>query len=144
MGLRRDGREAAVQFLFASELHGTQAQSPEERAAFWELHSAKRGAREYAERLVQGVLEHQEEIDGKITAVAENYRFERIANVDRNILRLAVYELLFAGDVPPPVAINEAIEIAKKFSAGESKSFVNGILDKISAEARGKSGKQPA
>jgi N utilization substance protein B len=139
MGLRRDGREAAVQFLFASELHGGQPQSPEERAAFWALHSAKRGAREYAEQLVRGVQDHQEEIDQRIAAIAENYRLERIANVDRNILRLAVYEILFTPDVPPPVVINEAIEIAKKFSAGESKSFVNGILDKIAASAREKS-----
>lgn len=144
MGLRRDGREAAVQFLFASELHGQQPQSPEESAAFWDLHSAKRGAREYAEQLVRGVLEHREEIDRRIAAVAENYRLERIANVDRNVLRLAVYEILFTPDVPPPVAINEAIEIAKKFSAGESKSFVNGILDKIASGAPEKGARKTA
>jgi N utilization substance protein B len=135
MGRRREGREAAVQFLFAHELHGTKEQCAEECEAFWELHSAKKGAREYAEELVKGVQKHREAIDERIAAVAVNYRIERIANVDRNILRLAVYELLFVPAVPPPVVINEAIEIAKKFSAGESKSFVNGVLDRIAGGA---------
>lgn len=134
MGKRREGREAAVQYLFAHELHGEP--SPEEREGFWSLHNAKPGAREYAESLILGTLSHQREIDDHLAAVLENFRIERLANVDRNILRLAVFELMQVEDVPAPVIINEAIEIAKKFGATESGGFVNGILDRLAARVR--------
>lgn len=137
MGKRREGREAAVQFLFASELHGEH--SPEEQEAFWTVHNAKNSVRTYAESLVQGVKAHVPEIDATIAPVLENFRIERLAAVDRNILRLAVYELMFVPDVPAPVVINEAIEIAKALGAGESGSFVNGILHKVAQKARPKS-----
>jgi N utilization substance protein B len=129
MGRRREGREAAVQFLFAHELHAEH--SDEEKESFWSLHMAKKGAREYALELIKGVLTHLPEIDARIESTAENYRIERLANVDRNVLRLAVYELLFVPEAPPPVVINEAIEIAKKYGATESGGFVNGLLDRI-------------
>lgn len=137
MGKRREGREAAVQFLFASELHGKH--SPEEQEAFWTVHNAKASVRAYAESLVKGVQENQAVIDAYIEPVLENFRIERLANVDRNILRLAVYELAFVQDVPAAVIINEAIEIAKSLGAGESGSFVNGILHKIGQKVRAKS-----
>ena len=92
---------------------------------------AKKGARAYAEDLVKGVLAHLTEIDRCIESAVENYRMERLAAVERNILRVAVYELNHLSDAPPPVVINEAIEIAKKFGATESGGFVNGILDRI-------------
>ncbi len=129
MGRRREGREAAVQYLFAHEIQS--AENPAGDDAFWDLHMAKKGARAYAENLVKGVLVHLTEIDQCITAAVENYRMERLAAVDRNILRVAVYELNHIADAPPPVIINEAIEIAKKFGATESGGFVNGILDRI-------------
>jgi transcription antitermination protein NusB len=133
MGLRREGREAAVQFLFANDLHlGAGNISEDERAAFWDIHSAKRKAREYAEKLIDGVVSRLTEIDAQLRAATDNFSLERMASVDRNILRLAVYEFLAATDVPRPVVINEAIEIAKKFATGESASFVNGVLDRIS------------
>jgi len=134
MGLRREGREAAVQYLFAHELHentGT-ASTEEEDAGFWEIHSAKRGARTYAETLIKGVIAILPQLDKHIAKATENFSLERLANVDRNILRLAVYEMIVATDVPRPVVINEAIEIAKKFATSESASFVNGVLDRIS------------
>lgn len=134
MGKRREAREAAVQHLFARELQGKLG--GEEDEAFWSLHMARPAAKSMAEELVRGVLEHREEIDRIIQNAVENYRLERLANVDRNVLRLAVYELLRAPDVPAPVVINEAIEIAKKFGASESSSFVNGILDRIATETR--------
>lgn len=137
MGKRREGREAAVQFLFASELHGEH--SPEEQEAFWTVHNAKNSVRTYAESLVLGVKTHVQQIDETIAPVLENFRIERLAAVDRNILRLAVYELMFVPDVPAPVVINEAIEIAKALGAGESGSFVNGILHKVAQKARPKS-----
>jgi N utilization substance protein B len=134
MGKRREGREAAVQFLFAHDLHGEH--SPEEQEAFWEIHNAKPSVRRHAELLSRGVLTHRTEIDNVITPVLQNFRMERLANVDRNILRLAVYELLYEREVPVPVVLNEAIEIAKSLGAGESGGFVNGILDQIAKQTR--------
>lgn len=136
MGKRREGREAAVQFLFAHELHAEH--SVEEQSEFWGIHNAKASVRAYAESLIKGVLEHLPQIDQIIVPVVRNFRIERLANVDRNILRLAIYELLYVPDVPAPVIINEAIEIAKNLGAGESGSFVNGILHKIAQQVRPK------
>jgi transcription antitermination protein NusB len=139
MGLRREGREAAVQFLFAHDLQAGKLSS-EEREAFWEVHSAKRGARNFAENLINGVLARLAEVDHRIATVTENFSIERLGNVDRNILRLAIYELMAVPDVPPPVVINEAIEIAKKFASAESASFVNGVLDRISRDLKASAG----
>ena len=139
MGLRREGREAAVQFLFAHELHQAAGNpSDEESRAFWDIHSAKRGARAFAENLIKGVIARLPEIDRHIAKATENFSIERLGNVDRNILRLAIYELMAVPDVPQPVVINEAIEIAKKFASAESASFVNGVLDRIGREVRPK------
>jgi N utilization substance protein B len=134
MGKRREGREAAVQFLFAHELHAEH--TLEEQEAFWSIHNAKTSVRTYAEKLIRGVLAHLTEIDAIIGPVVENFRIERLAMVDRNILRLAVYEFLHVPEVPTPVAMNEAIEIAKNLGGTESGSFVNGVLHKIAQTAR--------
>ncbi len=134
MGKRREGREAAVQFLFAHELHAEH--TLEEQEAFWSIHNAKTSVRTYAEKLIRGVLAHLTEIDAVIGPVVENFRIERLAMVDRNILRLAVYEFLHVPEVPTPVAMNEAIEIAKNLGGTESGSFVNGVLHKIAQTAR--------
>lgn len=84
---------------------------------------------EHAKRLVSGTLEHLEEVDGLIVSQAENWRLERMPAVDRNILRLGVYELLYEADVPKLVVIDEAIELAKQYGSENSSSFVNGLLD---------------
>jgi N utilization substance protein B len=137
MGLRRDGREAAVQYLFAHELHaGTGSPTPEEVHAFWELHSAQKGARKFADELTNGVLSHLEEIDRHISDASTNFHISRLANVDRNILRLAVYELLKNTALPVPIIITEAVEIAKKFGAPESSGFINGVVDRIARSVR--------
>ena len=86
---------------------------------------------EFALRLVEGTLAHREAIDKKLQAVARNWDIRRMANVDRNVLRMAMYELMFCKDVPPKVAINEAIELGKKYSTANSGGFVNGILDRV-------------
>lgn len=135
MGKRREGREAAVQCLFADDLQGKV--SEEARREFWELHSARPGARELAEAWVKGVHEKRGEIDELITSVLKNFSLERLAVVDRNILRLAVYELKFSDDLPAPVILNEAIEIAKALGDTESGGFVNGVLQKLSEMIRG-------
>jgi N utilization substance protein B len=134
MGKRREGREAAVQYLFSLDMHGKAEEGQLE--TFWTLHTAKTSTRLYAESLIKGVLEHQTAIDEQIRGCLVNFSFERLSTVDRNVLRMAVYELLYCPDVPPPVVLNEAIEVAKALSAGESGSFVNGVLDRLAKKLR--------
>jgi N utilization substance protein B len=130
MGARREGREAAVQFLFQLDLN--RAEPEELERAFWILRPVEHPRTpEFAKALVKGVRAHQAEIDAQIQALATNYQLRRIAAVDRNILRVAVFELLHRSDIPPIVAINEAIEIAKAFGSEDSGRFVNGILDRL-------------
>ena len=132
MGARREGREAAVQFLYQRDLQGsTNSESIDD---FWELRPATKRVREFGMALAEGVLSNQESIDERIRKVASNYDLHRIAAVDRNILRIAIYEMLFCADVPPVVSINEAIEIAKRFGSEDSGRFVNGVLDKVRSE----------
>jgi N utilization substance protein B len=146
MGKRREGREAAVQYLFQIDLNGEK--QPGDAETFWALRSGPGKApvppktRAFAEELVQGVLSHLEEIDGWIKKFTANYELNRLAAVDRNILRMAIYEMLHALDVAPVVIINEAIEIAKKFGTDKSGGFVNGILDRIKQEL-GRPARQP-
>ncbi len=104
-------------------------------ASFWQPLDESSPVREFAERIVKGTVEHKEQIDSVIRRYAENWLPERMAMVDRNILRAAAYELLYEKDTPPAVVINEALEIAKKFSMKESSAFINGILDKIAKSA---------
>ncbi|MES2573276.1 MAG: transcription antitermination factor NusB [Verrucomicrobiota bacterium] len=140
MGKRREGREAAIQFLYQLDLN---RENPTELySAFWSLRtgpgheSVSSKTRAFTEQIVAGVTAHIEEIDGHIKKSVANYDLHRIAPVDRNILRLAIYEMLFCTDVPPVVSINEAIEIAKKFGGEESGRFVNGILDRVRGELK--------
>jgi N utilization substance protein B len=130
MGLRREAREAAVQFLYQIDTHQP-ADLATAEAEFWKQNDAKANVREFATDLLRGTLEKKTEIDAKITSLADNWDFNRLAVVDRNILRLAMYEMLFRPEIPPVVSINEAIEIAKKFSSAESGKFVNGLLDRV-------------
>ena len=108
--------------------------SPEKMDDFWEFLPTKPRVREFAQPLIDGMNAHLEEIDERIRRYAENYEFRRIATVDRNVLRLAIYEMLYRDDIPPVVSINEAIELAKKFGGAESGRFVNGILDQVRKE----------
>ena len=123
-----------MQLLFAHDLHG--GWSGEERAAFWELHSAAPQLRDEAETMAHDIVAHLPEIDETIAASVQNYSFDRLNSVDRNILRLGVYELLYRPDVPHAVVINEAIEIAGRFATEESARFVNGVLDRVAQSAR--------
>jgi transcription antitermination protein NusB len=138
MGKRREGREAAVQYLYQLDLNGRELTIPP--AQFWDLRSGPNipktppKIRIFAEQLIAGVTAHLDEIDEHIKKHAANYQLHRIAAVDRNILRVAIYEILFSEDVPPAVSINEAIEIAKRFGSEDSGRFVNGLLDRIRGE----------
>ncbi len=135
MSLRRKSREAVLQFLFQDDFKGFEAgseQNLEQRFAdFCVLYEVQKKARPYAAILLQGVYEKRQEVDAIISRHASNWRLERIDVTDRNILRIAVYEIMQQNDVPPEVAINEAVEIAKRFCVEDSPAFVNGILDAV-------------
>ena len=127
MGERRRARELALQMLYRHELAGD---PPEAMVAdFDELRKASEGARRFALELATGVLEHLEELDRELAIQTANWRLDRLAAVDRNILRLAAFELLHRPGTPPAVVIDEAIELAKRFGSAESPRFVNGVLD---------------
>ena len=127
MGERRRARELALQMLYRHELAAASVESMLED--FDELRRAPERVREFALHLVRGTLGRLPEIDAELSEQTTNWRLERLAAVDRNILRLAAYELLYEPDTPPAVVIDEAIEIAKRFGADESARFVNGVLD---------------
>jgi transcription antitermination protein NusB len=133
MGKRRKAREVALQFLYQLEQNGASDPTPFE-VEFWERHPVDDEAREFASSLVHGAKRRQPEIDKRIAESTEHWDLDRLAVVDRNILRVAVYELLFEPGVPGKVAINEAIEIAKRYGTNESSAFVNGILDRCKEE----------
>jgi len=131
MGSRRKARECALQMLFAADVAGTRGD--ELARTFWsELADGEleTGAREFATRLAIGTLEKLAEVDERIRSRAEHWRITRMALVDRNVLRLAVYEFLHEA-TPRTVTINEALEIARRFSTYEATQFINGILDAI-------------
>jgi N utilization substance protein B len=132
-GKRRIARELAVQFLYQYDLSGGSLE--EALPLFWETQSeVSEDGRKFTEELVQGVVEHRVAIDERIAKYTDNWDLPRIAAVDRNILRLAMYEMMFRDDIPPVVSINEAVDIAKKFSTRESGAFVNGILDRLKTD----------
>ena len=135
MGKRRKAREVALQFLYQLDLHEV-ADPASQEAEFWARHPVDRATREFAESLVRGSKQHQAKIDQLLAEYTEHWDLDRMAVVDRNILRLAIFELLHEAEVPPKVAINEAIEIAKKFGTRESSRFINGILDRVHKELR--------
>lgn len=157
MGMRREARERAIQFLFQCDLNAPD-KLDEELDHFWDSQrraalaqasdgkatwgekvelppptTAEAELRLFADPLIRGTLEHRAEADAVITQHAKNWDLDRMAAVDRNILRLAIYEMLHREDIPPVVSINEAVDIAKKFSTHDSGKFVNGILDKVRA-----------
>ena len=127
---RRQAREYALKMLFQYDFVGYR-NSPECAGDQWYEQKADEDLRTFARELVSGTLKHLEEIDRVLQEAAENWKMDRMAAVDRNILRCAVYEILFKRDIPAAVTINEALEIAKKYSSLESVSFINGLLDKI-------------
>ncbi|MEP7078360.1 MAG: transcription antitermination factor NusB [Chthoniobacterales bacterium] len=132
MGKRRVGRQAAVQYHFWRDLQGGTA--PEHMEEFWEFCPATPRVREFAQPLIDGMIEHLDDVDERIRRYCANYEFKRISPVDRNVLRLAIYEMLFRDDIPPVVSINEAIELAKMYGGPDSGRFVNGILDRVKGD----------
>ena len=132
MGTRRKAREYALQMLFQWDITHDSIETI--AVSFWENNEEQQAVIEFAMRLVTQTVEHVEKIDAVIQSHAEHWRLDRMAVVDRNILRLATQELLFDTEIPGTVVINEAIEIARRYSAQESPQFINGILDSIKRE----------
>lgn len=129
MGNRRKSRELAVQALYRVEITGDESAEGLER--LWQHFEGPIDARSFAVELVSGVRESRERIDALLRGAAENWSLERLSRVDLNVLRVAAYELLCSPDVPPRVAIDEAIEVARRFGGEESAHFVNGVLDAV-------------
>ena len=129
MGARRKARELALQMLYENDVAGTAAAEMFGRSE--ELRKAPQNLRDFTERLVAGTLENREALDEIISKQADHWRLVRMPVVDRNILRLALFELLHEPTTPRPVIIDEALEIAKRFSTPRSSQFINGILDGV-------------
>lgn len=136
MGIRRQSRETAVQALFMCDFMN--CWSPDDVTNCFEHFQIDNGVREYSELLALGVLDRREEVDAKITSASEHWSISRMGRVDRSILRLATFELVFCRDIPVNVAINEAIEVAKRFGSDDSPTFINGVLDRVAHSARGR------
>ena len=130
MGSRTRARECALQALYQLDLGGGEPREAV-RAVLAHFEEADESTERFADELVRGVQSERAQIDALIQQSSTHWKLDRMARVDRNILRLATYELLYREDIPPLVTINEAIDIAKKFSTKNSGPFVNGILDNI-------------
>jgi N utilization substance protein B len=135
---RRRGREAALQMLYQWEVG--RASAHEAIATYWPVHDPENELdeplRDFANALVRGTIARVAEIDGILTAHAQNWRIERMAVIDRLVLRLAIYELLAEADTPARVVINEAIELARTYTGDEAVGFVNGVLDSVRKELK--------
>jgi N utilization substance protein B len=129
MSSRRRSREMAIQVLYQVDM--AQSDLAEALRLFCEHFKAPQSIRDFAFELARGTHEHREEIDNLIKRFSENWRLERMPTVDRNILRLAIYELLYRSDIPAKVSINEAVDLGKKYGSEDSGPFINGILDRI-------------
>ena len=129
MGQRRRARECALQMLFQIDV--TSTPPAEVFQEFWIDQSPADDVRAFAEGLVRGVAQQRRALDAVLAGSSEHWRIERMAVVDRNVLRMAIYELLWQPETPPAVVIDEAIEVAKRFGGEESGAFVNGVLDAV-------------
>jgi N utilization substance protein B len=131
MNPRHRGRELALQVLFQWDIHHGTSEWLQE---FWAQHPLTAEIRTFADQLVNGVMSHVAELDGLLGRYAEHWTVSRMAVIDRSVLRMAVYELLYIPNIPGRVTLNEAIEIVKRFGDDQSGAFVNGILDRILRE----------
>jgi len=134
MGKRRKARECALQILFQLEFGSESLE--EVLRDFWQHQKVASEVKDYGEYLVRGINQHKQEIDDIIQQASKNWRLERMAVVDRNVLRIAVYEMMIEKNLASPIIINEAIEIARKFSGQEAAIFINGLLDSINRRLR--------
>lgn len=138
MTLRHKSREFALQMLFEWDM--ARKKPARVRQHFWKSARAAESTREFADQLFEGAVAEADAADKIVATLSEHWKFERLAAVDRNILRLAIYELRF-GTAPVKVVIDEALELAKKFSSEEAPAFLNGVLDAASKSLEGRKGK---
>jgi N utilization substance protein B len=138
MGHRRKAREVALQVLY--EMDVLQIGPGEALELFWRNFDAPEEARSFSSDLVLGATRHHEEIDGLIVGCSDHWSLDRMSRVDRNILRMAVYELLYCADIPPKVTLNEAIDLGKEYGSENSGSFINGVLDALYAKLKHEDG----
>ena len=137
MGIRRRARELALQFLYQydalTESSGEPPCPDEQLSLFWERSDAPvpEDMKEFSSVLILGTCKNLAHIDDILGKFSEHWRLSRMSKIDRNILRLSIYELMYLRDIPPAVTINEAVELGKRFGTEESGSFINGILDKV-------------
>ena len=131
MGNRRKSRELALQILYQIDVSHDNVRDALD--LFWQNFKGFEMSMQFTEKLVEGVCNHKMEIDRLIEECSENWRLKRMSKVDRSILRLASFELFYCRDVPTKVTLNEAIDLGKKFGSEKSGSFINGILDRMSA-----------
>ncbi len=133
MGKRRKARESTLQILFQLEFNDSDAEKAFRQ--YWKDKKATKAVKDYCRWLIKGITSNQESIDKSIQSVSKRWRLSRMPVVDRNILRMAVFELLYEEDVAPAIIINEAIEISKKFSGEQASMFINGVLDTLRKNA---------
>ena len=132
MGKRRLSRELVVQFLYLIEMNEGEVQN--QLKQFWESHPAAEDVQSFTEDILNDIFDHKEAIDARLEKYSDNWTLSRMAVIDRNLLRMASSEILYSKTVPPKVAIDEAVEIAKRFGSEDSPNFINGILDRILKE----------
>ena len=134
MGNRRFSRELVIQFLYLTEMNEGEVRSQLE--SFWENNSCEKDVQSFTEDILNDIFDHKKEIDARLEKYSDNWTLSRMTVIDRNLLRMAASELMYSKTVPPKVAIDEAVEIAKKYGAEDSPNFINGILDRILKELK--------
>ena len=134
MGKRRAARELALKFLYQTEFNSNSPDS--ELNSFCERANVSEETQDFTQTLIKNIFVHKKEVDGLLKKISANWVPDRMAIIDKNILRLGICELMFDSTTPPKVVINEAVEIAKKFGTEESPDFINGILDKVYKDSK--------
>ena len=134
MGKRRTARELALKFLYQTEFNSNSPDS--ELNSFCDRANVSEEVQNFTQALIKNILFHKKEVDELLEKISANWAPDRMAVIDKNILRLGICELLFDSKTPPKVVINEAVEIAKKFGTEESPEFINGILDKVFKDSK--------
>jgi len=132
MGKRRQSRELVIQFLYLIEMNEGEVQ--DQLKLFWESHPTAEDVQSFTEEILKDTFDHKEAIDARLEKYSDNWTLSRMTVIDRNLLRMAASEILYSKTVPPKVAIDEAVEIAKRFGSEDSPNFINGILDRILKE----------
>ncbi len=135
MGNRRFSRELVIQFLYLTEMN--EGETEDQLESFWKNNSCKeKDVQSFTEDILRDIFDHKKEIDALLEKFSDNWTLSRMTVIDRNLLRMAASELMYSKTVPPKVAIDEAVEIAKKFGTADSPNFINGVLDRILKELK--------